>query len=285
MWDRLFQRGDIVWIHLQSLLYCSIARSYLTRIAIGRLASVSLYFTFNGSSYGAFRLLNGFVRAPLLATEKQYQSWVTRRWDRVRSRGGIRCSRRIPFKVRIGTPPRRACGLPQSTVEGRCLLCRGLCLGHGFAVRDRGVIWDRCSNSRPDRRMPWRSWDLGDGLLKYLSLFRAIPGSPFPVVHSFQIELVGFRVLVPPCVVAGLADRGEMFAQTSCDGAGDVLLHGHQIRELAVVAIAPEIVVAAGVDEFGADYELVAALQHAAGYHGFRLQIFRDRLGSASRPL
>lgn len=76
-----------------------------------------------------------------------------------------------------------------------------------------------------------------------------------------------------------------MFPQLGRHGAGDIVLDGQDIGELAVVLIAPEIMICVGVDEFGADDELIAALHDASGDHAIDFQIAGDGLRIEIMPL
>jgi len=58
----------------------------------------------------------------------------------------------------------------------------------------------------------------------------------------------------------------------------DFVLHGQNVGELAVVLVAPQVVIVAGVDELGADDELIAVLHDASRDHAFYLQVVRHHL-------
>src|SRR6202011_5395934 len=60
--------------------------------------------------------------------------------------------------------------------------------------------------------------------------------------------------------------------------AGDILLHGENIGELAIVLITPQIAIGAGVDEFSTDNKLISALHDAAGDDALHFQVVRHGL-------
>ena len=92
------------------------------------------------------------------------------------------------------------------------------------------------------------------------------------VITAFQIKLISLAV-------GGLAARellllfaAQAHAHLLRDVAHDVVLHGQQIGELALILFAPQARAVARVGDFDADEQLVADFLYAPAHHGAHFQ-------------
>ena len=97
---------------------------------------------------------------------------------------------------------------------------------------------------------------------------------PFiPIEETLQVELVGLGILGRT-----LGQQFPLFAcqsraQAPVNVSGNLLLHGYQIRKLAIVLLTPDLPVIRHVFQIHADGQVVAGLDEPAGENGPHVQV------------
>src|SRR5262249_31678554 len=73
-------------------------------------------------------------------------------------------------------------------------------------------------------------------------------------------------------------------AQLVGDFPGDILLHPENIGKLPLILLAPEVMIVASIDQFGADKEIFAMLNNPTDKDRLNFQFASDRLGLRRPP-
>ena len=99
-----------------------------------------------------------------------------------------------------------------------------------------------------------------------------------PGVATSQIELMRLHVRGRGSHERSLGARRQTDCQRLSHGAGDFVLKSEQVPKLAVVAIGPQNVSVAPVDQLRGDAQLAAGLADAALEHVLHVELARDVL-------
>src|SRR5262249_26059496 len=112
-----------------------------------------------------------------------------------------------------------------------------------------------------------------DGLLIGLNpLPHPSPSPLVPLVTPFQLKLLGFVILRIGFGQLALLVAAQTQPQRLCDLAGDLLLHGQQVGERALIAFAPELRAGGGIHQLNVYDQPVAQALNAAGDYRAYLQ-------------
>ena len=88
-----------------------------------------------------------------------------------------------------------------------------------------------------------------------------------PILPRHQIEVVGLGVVRAALLDRLLLFRQQLELQRRDDRLRDLVLHGEDVGEVAVVALGPDVAAACAVDQLGGDPHPVPGLAHAAFQH------------------
>jgi len=79
-----------------------------------------------------------------------------------------------------------------------------------------------------------------------------------------MIAVPGVQILRRFALRALTLDRTEFRLDSRCDGAGDLVLHREDVREVPVVAFGPDLISGRAIDQLGRDACAIACPAEAA---------------------
>src|SRR6202035_2313785 len=93
------------------------------------------------------------------------------------------------------------------------------------------------------------------------------------VVLALEIEPIGFRIGRGALRQVLLSLWGKLRAQPLRNFLRDIALYRQQVRQLAMVLLAPQLLAIANVIEFNIYSDVVATLSHAARENGLDVKL------------